>query len=284
MNDGRRLHRTTSTDGTQIVGRVVGQGPPLVLLHGGVFCGETAWDGMLPHLTDRFTCLLPSTRGKGLSAHADEYSLQLQLEDVIAFVESIGQPAALFGWSGGGLNALGAAERSEAVTAVVAYEPAVFEAIDEPTFTELSAVLARMTEAVEQDRPAEAARQFLTFISNDDELEAVVAADLHKLTAPNQLADLRVLTNVDPTAPSATDPAALATITAPVLLLEGDRPAQPWFPRMNQHVANHVPNCAIRTIPGAGHVGPVVTPEPTAAELSHYLATTSRPRATATTD
>ena len=283
MTEGRRLHRTTSTDGTEIVGRVVGQGPPLVLLHGGVFCGETAWEAMLPHLTDRFTCLLPSTRGKGLSAHAHQYSLQWQQEDVMAFIDSIGQPVPLFGWSGGGLNALGAAEHSDAVTAVVAYEPAVFETIDEETFAELGAVLSRMTEEVEQDRPAEAARQFLTFISNDDELATVLAEDLHNVTAPNQLADLRVLQNVDPAAPSATDPAALADITAPVLLLEGDRPAQAWFPRMNQHVANHVPDCEIRTISGAGHVGPVLAPEATAAELSRFLATTGELQPTAAT-
>ena len=283
MTDGPRLHRTTSTDGTEIVGRVVGQGPPLVLLHGGVFCGQTAWEAMLPHLTDRFTCFLPSTRGKGLSAHAHQYSLQWQQEDVMAFIDSIGQPVPLFGWSGGGLNALGAAEHSDAVTAVVAYEPAVFETIDEETFAELGAVLARMTEEVEQDRPAEAARQFLTFISNDDELATVLAEDLHTVTAPNQLADLRVLHNVDPAAPSATDPAALADITAPVLLLEGDRPAQSWFPRMNQHVADHVTDCEIRTISGAGHVGPVLAPEATAAELSRFLATTGELQPTAAT-
>ena len=282
MNDGRRLHRTTSTDGTQIVGRVVGQGPPLVLLHGGVFCGETAWEGMLPHLTDRFTCFLPSTRGKGLSAHADEYSLELQLEDVMAFVDSIGQPVALFGWSGGGLNALGVAQRSDALTAVAVYEPAVFEAIDEETFADMGATLARMNVEVDRDRPDEAAREFVAFAGRDDELAAVVAADLHEVAAPNQLADLRVLGNVDPTAPSATDPAALATISTPVLALQGGHPARAWFPRMVQHVAEHVPDCEVRTIPGAGHWGPIVTPEPIAAELRHCLVSTGEPQPTAT--
>ena len=282
MSDGRRIHRTISADGTEIAGRVVGQGPPLVLVHGGVFCGETAWKGMLPHLTDRFTCFLPSTRGKGLSAHAREYSLQLQQQDITAFVESIGQPVPLFGWSGGGLWALGAAEQSDAVTAVVAYEPAVFETIDEQTMTELGGVLARMAEAVEQDRPADAAREFLVFISNDDELGAVLAADHHEATASNQFADLRALQNVDPAASSATDPAALATIATPVLLLEGDRPAQAWFPRMNQYVADHVPKAELRTIPGAGHVGPVLAPGPVAAELTRFLATAGEPHTTPT--
>ncbi|QBI18473.1 alpha/beta hydrolase [Egibacter rhizosphaerae] len=271
--DSERIHRITSDDGTEIAGRVVGRGQPLVLLHGGVFCGETAWEGMLPHLTDRFTCFLPSTRGKGLSAHAHQYSLQWQQADVMAFIDSIGQPVPLFGWSGGGLTALGVAEQSDAVTAVTAYEPAVFETIDEDTFAEMGATLTRMAEGVDRDRPAEAARQFLALVGNDDELAALVADGLHEVTAPNQLADLRVLQNVDPTAPSATDPAALATITAPVLVLQGDRPALSWFPRMNQHVAEHVPGCEVRTIAGAGHLGPVAAPEPVAAELRRFLVT-----------
>jgi hypothetical protein len=228
-NTKNRTHKAVSPDGTEIVGRVVGKGPPLVLLHSGVFCGETNWGALLPHLTDRFTC------------------------------------------SGGGLFALGAAEQSDAVTAVVTYEPAVFETIDEQTMAEMGAVLARMAKAVDQDRPAEAAREFLAFVCNDDELAALLADDLHEAAAPNQLADLRVLQIVDPTAPSATDPAALATITSPVLVLQGDRPALEWFPRMNQHVADHVPDCEVRTIPGAGHMGPVAAPEPIANEIAQFF-------------
>jgi len=278
-----RIHRSTSTDGTEIAGRVVGQGPPLALVHGGAFCGETAWEALLPRLTDRFTCLLPSTRGRGLSADADEHSIQLQTQDVTAFVDSIGEPVPLFGWSGGGLFALGAAEQSDAVTAVVAYEPAVFETIDEEAFADMRATLDRMTEEMDQGRPAEAARQWLAFISNDDELATVDAEDLHEVSAPNVSADLRALQNIDPTAPSATDPTALATITAPVLVLGGDRPAWSWFERMNQHVADHVTDCEVRTIPGAGHVGPVLAPEPVAAELIRFLAPHGEPHPTETT-
>jgi hypothetical protein len=34
------VHRTISADGTEIAGRVHGQGPPLVLVHGGLGDGE----------------------------------------------------------------------------------------------------------------------------------------------------------------------------------------------------------------------------------------------------
>ena len=59
-----RIQRAVSVDGTEIAGRVLGQGPPLVLVHGGWGDGEVAWEALLPHLTDRFTCYLPSTRGR----------------------------------------------------------------------------------------------------------------------------------------------------------------------------------------------------------------------------
>jgi hypothetical protein len=42
MNE-KRIQRAISTDGTEIVGRVVGHGPALVLVHGGVGHGDLAW-------------------------------------------------------------------------------------------------------------------------------------------------------------------------------------------------------------------------------------------------
>ncbi len=69
-----RIHRAVSADGTEIVGRVQGQGPPLVLVHAPVHDGDMAWEALLPHLTDRFTCYLPSLRGRGLSGDNPDHS------------------------------------------------------------------------------------------------------------------------------------------------------------------------------------------------------------------
>ena len=269
----QRIHRTVSADGTEIAGRVVGQGPPVVLVHGASYCGETAWEAMLPHLTDQFTCFLPSTRGRGLSADAQQHSPRHSLEDVVSFVDSIGQPVPLFGWSAGGTNALGAAEQSTAVTAVVAYEPTVFEEIDEETFAAMTDTLARITEEVEQGRPAEGARLWSAFVCNDEELAAVVAHKRHEVAAPNIPADLRMIQNLDPTGPSPTDPAALATITVPVLVLEGEQTALSWMRRSTRYLVDHVPDCAVRTVPGAGHAAPGLAPEVLARELAHFIET-----------
>ena len=263
-----RIHRAVSADGTAIAGRIMGQGPPLILLHGALYSGETAFDELLPHLTDRYTCFLPSTRGRGLSAAGDDDAPERLLEDVIAFVDSIGQPIPLFGWSGGGMWALGAAASSESVSAVIAYEPAVFEVIDEELFAELGTTIAQMNTEVEQGRPSEAARLFMALVCNDEELEANIAKGRHEAAAPSIPADLRMLAKLDPTGPSVTNPALLATLTIPIVLLQGER-TKPWFVRGNQHVATHAPNAENRIIPGAGHGGPGLAPEAVARELIH---------------
>ncbi len=69
-----RIHRAVSADGTELAGRVWGRGPALVLVHGGIGDGDVAWEALLPHLTDRFTCYLPSTRGRGLSSDNPDHS------------------------------------------------------------------------------------------------------------------------------------------------------------------------------------------------------------------
>ncbi len=58
----QRTHHVTTTDGVTIRGTVHGDGPPLVFLLGIIGDGDLDWSRPLPHLTDRFTCHLPSMR------------------------------------------------------------------------------------------------------------------------------------------------------------------------------------------------------------------------------
>ena len=267
-----RIHCTTSADGTEIAGRVVGQGPPLVLLHGSLYCGETAWEALLPHLTGHFTCLLPSVRGRGLSADSDNLSRERMFEDMVAFIESIGQTVPVFGWSGGATAALGAAEVSDDVAAVAAYEPGVLESIDEETLRDLGDMVVRAREEVERGRPAEAARLFSAFVCNDEELATVVANGRNEVAAPNVETDLRYYENADLTRPTPTSPDALATIDVPVLLLRGEQTAlATWMDRGLSHVSEHVHDIEVRTVPGAGHGAPNLAPEPLAAELVRFF-------------
>jgi len=277
-----RIHRAVSADGTEIAGRVRGQGPPLVLVHGAIGDGEFAWDELLPHLTDRFTCYLPSTRGRGLSADHPDHSLPRLQEDVNAFVDSIGEPVSLMGWSGGGPFVLGAAAQTDAVAAVAAFESGVGAGDAPPA---VQADLARFGAAIEQvgmaateGRLVDALHAFLAGICNDDEIAVLEGTDFHQRWAggvPELLRyfqGLMAFEGADPTAPE-----ALAQVTVPVLLLWGRETLLQAFGEMAQLIARHVADAQVRELPGVGHFAPVVAPQAVAAELTAFFETTLQP-------
>src|ERR687891_2802795 len=156
MSD-ERIHRAVSADGTEIAGRVRGRGPALVLVHGGIGDGDIAWEALLPHLTDRFTCYLPSTRGRGLSSDNPDHSPARLEEDVTAFVDSIGEPVCLVGWSGSGAWVLDAAVRSGSVAAVAAYEPFVMSVMRDDDLARTFATMEQVGVAAADGRPVQAA-------------------------------------------------------------------------------------------------------------------------------
>lgn len=270
-------HRAVSDDGTEIAGRVHGEGPPLVLVPGAMGDGEFVWDPLLPSLTDRFTCYTMSVRSRGLSGHSTDLSTDRRIQDVVAFVESVGEPVGLLGWSQGGQLVLGAAERTDAVSALVAYEPAVLEATSEEEFAQLIDAVTRLGELAAEDRPVDAARSFFEWVATEEEMdemdEAMIADFIEGCAANIQLflQEVEGLNEEGGTSP--TEAAELAKITAPVLLLHGDR-SDPLFINGIHHVAEHVTDSQVREIDDTGHMGPIHNPEAVADEVIQFLAAT----------
>jgi pimeloyl-ACP methyl ester carboxylesterase len=276
MDEGG-IQRAVSADGTEIVGRVIGQGPPLVLAHGAIGDGEFAWTELLPHLTDRFTCYLPSTRGRGLSGNHPDHSLSRLQEDINAFVESIGEPVCLMGWSGGGPLVLGAAERTGAAMAVATWEAGGSAEFLGP---EGQADLGRLAAAIEQvgmaaaeGRLIDAVRAFLIGICNDEEIAALDGTNFHERWSggvQELLVFFQQLMAAKGPGPDA--PEALVRVTAPVLLLTGEETLlEAAFGDATRHIAAHVAHVQVREVPGVGHFAPVVAPERVAAELISFF-------------
>lgn len=268
-----RIHRAVSRDGTEIVGRVDGQGPPLVLVHGSLEDGDLCWGAMLPYLRTQFTCYLPSTRNRGRSGESDDVAGQRRVEDVTSYVDSIGQPVSVFGESDGGTLALGAAEHSDAVAAVAVYEPVVFDVADQGLQESLEETLPRVGDAVTDGRLADAARIFSELLANDDELSTLASSGYVEEAGPYLPVLLQELAHdAQSQAPSATDPSLLAKITVPTLLMHGARSARhDWFSDGVRHVAHHVPDPDLREVVDAGHFGVALAPEPIADELTRFL-------------
>jgi pimeloyl-ACP methyl ester carboxylesterase len=274
-----RIHRAVSADGTEIAGRVRGHGPALVLVHGGFGDGEVAWEALLPHVTDRFTCYLPSTRGRGLSMDNPDHSPARLEEDVTAFVDSIGGPVCLVGWSGSGPWVLGAAVRSESVAAVAAYEPFVVSAMRDDDLARTFATKEQVGVAAADGRLVDAVRLFAAWICTDPEIAALEETDFYDRWAGCVPAMLRfVQQDASYEGPRSTDPDVLAKVTAPVLLLRGRQTLLGTsFADAARHIAQHVAVPHVRELPGLGHLAPLVAPEPLAKELISFFESVRQP-------
>ena len=119
--------RVVSADGTPIAVFEVGDGPPLILVHGAT-ADHTAFRVVGPLLATSFRLHSIDRRGRGASGDGPVYSIEREFEDVAAVAESIaagsGRPVDIVGHSYGGRCALGAALLADAVGRVVSYEGA----------------------------------------------------------------------------------------------------------------------------------------------------------------
>jgi pimeloyl-ACP methyl ester carboxylesterase len=275
-----RIHQAVSAEGIQIAGRVRGHGRPLVFVHGGLSDGERGWEHLLPLLDHSFTCYLPSTRGRGLSHEPPDgdYALERLVQDVVAFVESIGQPVGLVGHSLGGALALGAAAASAAVSRVAVYEPAVFEAISEVD-PRSEGKAARIGKAMADGNTADAARLMVEGAVTDDELAALEASGIFDDWALNVRVALQEAQQAGQSdRPTPTDASSLRRIAVPVLFLRGSQTPTTWYLEGARHVADHVVDCEVLEIAGAGHLAPQLAPELIAGEILRFFGATPQPR------
>ena len=87
--DGHR-HAVTSADGTEIGLLTAGDGPPLLLVHGGMGCIES-WQPLWEPLTSRWRVTAMDRRGRGSSGDTQPYELSREFEDVAAVAASLAE-------------------------------------------------------------------------------------------------------------------------------------------------------------------------------------------------
>jgi pimeloyl-ACP methyl ester carboxylesterase len=269
----QRTQYVTTTDGVTIGGNVHGQGTPLVFVHGMLADGDTDWQPLLPHLTDQFTCHLPSLRGRGLSGDHPDLSPGRMVDDILAYVDSIEAPTGLVGWSSGAYLAVTvAAARSEAVDAVAPFEPGVLSLMDEQEQATFGNAAARMGELAAAGKLTAAARAFAGWPFNDEEIAMAEDAGYFEAAGryvPNLLNLLQQWGEYE--GPTPDDPAVLGAISVPVLVLHG-ADTTPFLTASARYVADRVPNARVRAIPSAGHAAPLTHPKELAEALTEFFA------------
>jgi pimeloyl-ACP methyl ester carboxylesterase len=117
----------TSADGTPIDYSVTGTGPTLIYIAGALMYRaiDECATGMAAALASRFTIITYDRRGRGNSGDTPPYTVQREVEDIVALIGQVETPAVAFGESSGAVLAL---------EAVLAGAPISKLALNEPPF------------------------------------------------------------------------------------------------------------------------------------------------------
>ncbi len=99
------LHHIISADGSRIGYRKTGDGPGLIILHGGMMTSKY-YEGIARSLAKMFTVYIPDRRGRGMSQTGSAgYGIQKEKEDLQAMMVESGAEM-IFGHSAGAVIAL----------------------------------------------------------------------------------------------------------------------------------------------------------------------------------
>src|SRR2546428_603581 len=112
----------TSKDGTTIGYRQMGQGPGLILVHGGMQASQNLMK-LATALADAYTVYVPDRRGRGLSGpYGDNYNIQKAVEDIQALLNKT-EAHNVFGLSAGAIISLQSALILPNIRKLAIYEP-----------------------------------------------------------------------------------------------------------------------------------------------------------------
>jgi pimeloyl-ACP methyl ester carboxylesterase len=107
MQDNRGISETIDAGGVKTYYQSIGEGEPVVLLHGGLCTVET-WGGQVPALSEKYRLFMPERRAHGRSPDVEgPVTFEMMADDTIAFMDKLRIASAhLIGWSDGAYTAL----------------------------------------------------------------------------------------------------------------------------------------------------------------------------------
>jgi len=260
--DGRR-HSVTSADGTTIGLLTAGNGPPLLLVHGGMGQIES-WQSLWDTLAARWQVTAMDRRGRGTSGDTPPYDIAREFEDVAAVAASLagGGPVDVLGHSFGATCALGAAANGAPMRRLALYEPPGPQTVPRDWRDRALAMVAA-------GRPGAAMMSFLT------EGVGLSAARIEELrNAPRAYDVLAVVSATMPReAPALADvdlKALAAGVQVPVLLILGtDSPA--WAKDITAELAAVLPQTTLAVLDGQGHDAADAAPAVLAGRLEEFF-------------
>ena len=266
--DETTLSRTTSPDGTEIGYFTSGEGPPLVLVHGGLG-DHTRWGELLPYLEPHRTVHAMDRRGRGASGDGPDYAPQREFEDIAAVVDAVaercGSDVDVYGISNGATFALGAATLTDSIRRLALYEPGIDD-VDDLVSPELDQRLDALLDGGDNEGLVEAFFREALGLGDDDiaTVRAQSSWPARVAAAPTLPRELRN------TPEELFDPARAARVEVPTLLLQGSESPETLHADVRL-VAETVPDTRIAVLEGQAHSADFLAPQLVAEKLLPFL-------------
>src|SRR5262249_53472761 len=233
-------------NGISVYYAVYGQGPPVILLHGGL-ANADYWGNQIKALMARRTVIVMDSRGHGRSTRdARPYGYDLMADDVVGLLDFLNVPKTdVVGWSDGGILGLDLAIRhKDRIGRVFA-----FAANTGPSGVQ---------DDVEKNPTVSA------FIKRAGEEYAA-----HSSTPKEYDAFVEQISKMWASEPNWTD-AQLAAITAPVLVVDGDHD-EAIKREHTEYIAATIPHAGLLLLPNASHFAFLQDPELFNFAVLHFL-------------
>jgi pimeloyl-ACP methyl ester carboxylesterase len=241
-----QLSTVVSNDGTRIGVECAGSGPMLLFVHGGVG-DRTRWVPMFPLLAGKFTVCAMDRRGRGASGDSAEYSLAKEAEDVAAVAASRPGPVYVFGHSYGGVAALEAAFLTDRISALMLYEPPLYDPADD-----LIAGAAKI-EALVNKGDLDAAVELF-----EREIVKLTPEEIARMKSRPSWASLVKSIKVHPRQMRALaayrfEASRMKQVKTPVLLLVGEETASPYAKQSIAALRESLPNSRVEVLAKQEH-------------------------------
>ena len=244
-----------TTDGISLACWRAGSGPPLLLVHGGL-CDHLAWHFVVPLLARHFSVWTYDRRTRGLSGDSQPYAVELEVQDILALLTTIGEPTHLLGHSAGAILSVLAAKETDRLRSLVLYEPPfILEGVRDRPKPEL---LARIKSLLAAGRPDDALRLAMreTVGLADAEIDAMQAGPGWE----HLRGSARAIPNDWEIWEQPFDEASIRKIALPTLVITGSDSPQ-WIRAAALAVFRALPNAQFADLHGQGHSAMFTAPE-----------------------
>lgn len=250
------MRTVTSADGTEIAYERVGDGDPMVLVHG-TMATRHAWRPIRPLLADERSLVVPDRRGRGESGDGDDYSLASEVADVRAVIESVEGDPVVFGHSFGGLCALEAA-RQTSVESLILYDPTVLTG----AHREGADLADRMQALLDRGEREESVKEFLRELGEAEGVEEWPIWPECTRLAETMVRETRAIENYE--LDDEID------VSAPTLLLRGGTTPD-HLHDATVALSDALTRHTLVELDGVGHSGLSTAPELVASEITDFL-------------